>query len=129
MIPELANRRVLRRIDAEVDDTELARRAVTVRHLLTCTMGFGFPVTKVSTPVWREATTLRVAPGPPKPATPHTPDGWIRRFATRPLMAHPGEAWMYDTSFAVLGVWLSPPIDRGIPGASGMGPWRFGGGR
>ena len=50
-IPELAGRRVLRRVDAPLDDTEPARRAITVRDLLTCTMGFGFPMTKGSHPV------------------------------------------------------------------------------
>ena len=34
-LPELANRRVLRRIDSELDDTVPARRAITVRDLLT----------------------------------------------------------------------------------------------
>lgn len=113
-IPELSDRRVLRRLDAELDDTEPARRPITVRHLLTCTMGFGFPMVKGPLPVMREATALQVAPGPPRPATPHSPDEWIRRFATLPLMAHPGEQWMYDTSFAVLGVWLSRITGRSL---------------
>jgi CubicO group peptidase (beta-lactamase class C family) len=106
-IPELAARRVLRRLDAPLDDTEPARQAITVRHLLTCTMGFGFPMTKGPHPVVVEAATLQLGLGPPKPATPHAPDEWIRRFASLPLMAHPGEVWMYDTSFAVLGVLIS----------------------
>jgi CubicO group peptidase (beta-lactamase class C family) len=106
-IPELAARRVLRRIDAPLDDTEPARQAITVRHLLTCTMGFGFPMTRGPHPVMTEAARLQLGMGPPKPATPHAPDEWIRRFASLPLMAHPGEAWMYDTSFAVLGVLIS----------------------
>lgn len=106
-IPELAARRVLRRIDAPLDETEPARHAITVRHLLTCTMGFGFPMTKGPHPVMKEAAKLQIGVGPPKPATPHAPDEWIRRFASLPLMAHPGEAWMYDTSFAVLGVLIS----------------------
>src|SRR3984893_13080659 len=106
-IPELAARRVLRRIDAPLDETEPARHAITVRHLLTCTMGFGVPMTKGPHPVLKEAARLQLGVGPPKPATPHAPDEWIRRFASLPLMAHPGEAWMYDTSFAVLGVLIS----------------------
>src|SRR5579862_2937410 len=40
-LPELADRRVLRSIDAELDDTVPARRAITVRDLLTFCMGFG----------------------------------------------------------------------------------------
>jgi len=35
LLPELADRRVLRRIDAELDDTVQARRPLTVEDLLT----------------------------------------------------------------------------------------------
>ena len=127
-IPELANRRVLRRVNAQLQDTEPARRSMTVRHLLTCTMGFGFPMTKGPHPVMLEASRLQVAPGPPKPATPHNPDEWIKRFASLPLMAHPGDTWMYDTSFSVLGVLISRAaattlgavLDENILGPLGM---------
>ena len=40
-LPELANRRVLRRLNGPVDDTVPAIRAITVRDLLTFTLGFG----------------------------------------------------------------------------------------
>ena len=40
-LPELANRRVLKRIDAQLDDTVPARRAITVRDVLTSCLGFG----------------------------------------------------------------------------------------
>jgi CubicO group peptidase (beta-lactamase class C family) len=40
-LPELADRRVLRGPAAELDDTVPARRAITLRHLLTCTSGYG----------------------------------------------------------------------------------------
>jgi CubicO group peptidase (beta-lactamase class C family) len=106
-IPELGARRVLRQVDAPLDETDPARRSITVRHLLTCTMGFGFPMTKGPHLVMKEAATLQLGLGPPKPATPHAPDEWIRRLASLPLMAHPGDVWMYDTSFAVLGVLIS----------------------
>jgi CubicO group peptidase (beta-lactamase class C family) len=38
-LPELANRHVLRTIASELDDTVPARRAITLRDLLTFTMG------------------------------------------------------------------------------------------
>src|SRR5437867_360759 len=41
LLPELANRRVLRRLDEPLDDTVPATRPITVRDLLTFTMGFG----------------------------------------------------------------------------------------
>jgi CubicO group peptidase (beta-lactamase class C family) len=40
-LPELANRKVLSRIDSQLDDTVLANRSITVRDLLTSTSGFG----------------------------------------------------------------------------------------
>ena len=40
-LPELANRRVLKSIASEIDDTVPASRAITVRDLLTYRMGFG----------------------------------------------------------------------------------------
>src|ERR1700743_3251815 len=40
-LPELANRRVLASLSAEMSDTVPARRAITLRDLLTYRMGFG----------------------------------------------------------------------------------------
>jgi CubicO group peptidase (beta-lactamase class C family) len=41
LLPELAGRRVLRRMDGPLDDTGPASRAITTRDLLTFTFGFG----------------------------------------------------------------------------------------
>src|SRR3954453_7226973 len=41
-VPELAHRRVLRRLDGPLDDTVPADRPMTVDDLLTMRMGFGF---------------------------------------------------------------------------------------
>jgi len=40
-LPELANRRVLKSISSDIDDTVPALRAITLRDLLTYRMGFG----------------------------------------------------------------------------------------
>ena len=40
-LPELANRRVLRTIDSELDDTVPSKRPITVRDLLTFRSGYG----------------------------------------------------------------------------------------
>jgi CubicO group peptidase (beta-lactamase class C family) len=40
-LPELANRKVLRRLDARLDDVVPAKRAITLRDLLTFLWGFG----------------------------------------------------------------------------------------
>src|SRR5262245_5996551 len=41
LLPELAGRRVLRSLDAEIDDTVPARRAITVADLLDFRLGLG----------------------------------------------------------------------------------------
>src|SRR5258708_3762594 len=41
LLPELADRRVLKRLDAQLDDTVPAQRSITVRDLLTFRIGFG----------------------------------------------------------------------------------------
>ena len=106
LLPELSDRRVLRRIDGPLDDTVPARRAITLRDLLTFRMGFGLlwgP--QDATPIQRAARDLHlVAFGPPAPRAQPAPDVWMRRFGTLPLMHQPGEAWLYNTGSDVLGV-------------------------
>src|SRR3954454_16729879 len=41
LLPELAGRRVLKRLDSPVDDTVPAERPITLRDLLTFRLGFG----------------------------------------------------------------------------------------
>ena len=41
LLPELANRKVLKRIDSPLDDTVPAKRAITLRDLLTFRLGIG----------------------------------------------------------------------------------------
>src|SRR5205085_1363098 len=41
LLPELANRRVLKRLDGPLDDTVPANRPISVRDLLTFRLGFG----------------------------------------------------------------------------------------
>src|SRR5215211_850385 len=42
LLPELADRQVLKRLDGPIDDTVPANRPITVRDLLTFRLGFGF---------------------------------------------------------------------------------------
>ena len=108
-LPELADRRVLRRMDGPLDDTVPAQRAITVRDLLTFTFGFGMVVEMFTAPepwpVVKAVDELGIsAIGPPNPDAQPDPETWISRFATLPLLAHPGEKWMYNTGALVLGV-------------------------
>lgn len=106
LLPELANRRVLKRIDGPLDDTEPARRPITLRDLLTFRMGFGMVMAPPDTfPIQQAITKLEIAGLKPRP--PHAPDEWIRRVGTLPLMHQPGERWMYHTGSDVLGVLIA----------------------
>src|SRR5256884_3533505 len=110
LLPELANRRVLKRIDGPLDETVPARRPITVDDLLTFRMGHGLimePTFDPPYPIVLAAKELQLVMGPPDPRTPHDPDEWIRRFGTLPLMYQPGERWQYNTGSLVLGVLLA----------------------
>src|SRR3954447_3199521 len=104
-LPELANRRVVRTIDAPIDDTVPAERPITVRDLLTFRMGFGGYFGPC--PVNEAAAPLQLSVGPPQPGVPPEPDEWMRRFGTLPLMAQPGSRWLYHTGSDVLGVLIA----------------------
>jgi CubicO group peptidase (beta-lactamase class C family) len=105
-IPELANRRVLRSVSADLDDTVPARRAITVRDLLAYRMGFGSVMAPPDTyPVQRKVSEYGLGgDGPPHPALGPSADEWLTRLASLPLIAQPGERWMYNTSADVLGI-------------------------
>jgi CubicO group peptidase (beta-lactamase class C family) len=112
LLPELAGQRVLARLDGPLADTVPASRPVTARDLLTFTFGFGM-VTEMFMapepwPVIAAATELQLgAVGPPDPASKPDPDTWMARFGSLPLMAQPGERWMYNTGAHVLSVLLA----------------------
>jgi len=105
LLPELADRRVVRRIDGPIDDTVPAHRPITVRDLLTFRMGFGGYFGPC--PVNDAAAPLQLSVGPPQPSLPPEPDEWMRRFSTLPLMCQPGERWLYHTGADVLGVLIA----------------------
>jgi len=107
LLPELANRRVLRHVDGPLDDTVPANRPITVEDLLTFRMGHGMllePTFDPPFPIVQAANELQLVMGPPDPRTPHDPDQWIERFGRLPLMYQPGERWQYNTGSLVLGV-------------------------
>lgn len=112
-LPELADRRVVRSIDAPVDDTVPAHRPISVRDLLTFTMGFGGYFGPC--PVNDAAAALHLSVGPPQPAVPPEPDEWMRRFSTLPLMCQPGERWLYHTGADVLGVLVARASGQSFP--------------
>lgn len=108
LLPELAHRRVLKRLDGPVEDTVPARRSITTRDLLTFTFGYGlvFAVPD-QVPILKAAIDLAIGMGPPAPDATPAPDEWIRRLGSLPLMHQPGEEWMYNTGADVLTVLIA----------------------
>ena len=109
LLPELASPRVLRRMDGPLDDTVAVQREITVGDLLTFTGGFGMHVgmfaTETPWPIVAAVAEAQLATiGPPDPPTPPEPDEWIKRLGSLPLMAQPGERWLYNTGAHVLSV-------------------------
>jgi CubicO group peptidase (beta-lactamase class C family) len=106
LLPELANRTVLRLIDGPLDDTVPAHRPITVRDLLTFRLGFGQLMAPPDAyPILKAAHEQEIGMGPPSPLAP--PDEWIRRLGSLPLMHQPGERWLYNTGSDVLGVLIA----------------------
>ncbi|MFI6316434.1 serine hydrolase domain-containing protein [Nonomuraea sp. NPDC050556] len=104
-LPELADRQVLRRPDGPLDDTVPALRPITVRHLLTSTLGLGIDMTAKDSPILGalfEQGVYGQADGwlLPEPG----PDEWMRRLGTLPLAYQPGERWQYNLGDDILGV-------------------------
>jgi CubicO group peptidase (beta-lactamase class C family) len=112
LLPELADRRVLSRPDGPLADTVPAQRPITTRDLLTFTWGFGMegalfmapePWPILTATLDRDLATF----GPPQPASTPDPDTWLGRLGELPLLAQPGERWLYSSGAQVLGVLAS----------------------
>jgi CubicO group peptidase (beta-lactamase class C family) len=106
-LPELANPRVLQRIDGPLNETVAARRPLTVDDLLTFRLGSGTltePSFNPPFPIVEAGKDLQLVLNEPDPPTPHAPDEWMERFGSLPLMYQPGERWQYNFGSLVLGV-------------------------
>ncbi|MGW1809275.1 serine hydrolase domain-containing protein [Streptomyces sp. NPDC002078] len=104
-LPELADRRVLKRIDSPLDDTVPARRPITVRDVLASTFGLGMDMTSLGTPIMNAVFEQGLTPNLPEPMPEQ--DEWMRRLGTLPLMYQPGERWQYQISNDLVGVLVS----------------------
>lgn len=108
-LPELANRRVLKSIASDVDDTVPALRAITLRDLLTYRMGFGSVMARRDTyPIQKLIREYRIGgDGPMLPTQAPGLDDWLQKLGSLPLLAQPGERWMYHVSGDVLGALIA----------------------
>ena len=108
-LPELANRRVLKSISSDLGDTVPALRAITVRDLLTYRMGFGSVMAMPDTyPIQKLIREYRLGgDGPMLPSQAPGMDEWLQKLGSLPLLAQPGERWMYHVSGDVLGALIA----------------------
>jgi CubicO group peptidase (beta-lactamase class C family) len=104
-LPELANRRVLKSMSSQSEDTVPALRAISVRDLLTFRMGFGSVMAMPDTyPIQKLIREYRIGgDGPALPAQGPRTEEWLKKLGSLPWMAQPGERWMYHVSADVLG--------------------------
>jgi CubicO group peptidase (beta-lactamase class C family) len=106
VLPELAGRQVLTRIDAPLDDTVPAGRPITLRDLLTFVWGLGAIMAPPGQyPIQRAMEEAGLGPGIGGP--PIGPDEWMKRIGGLPLAYQPGDKWLYHTGSDVLGVLMA----------------------
>jgi CubicO group peptidase (beta-lactamase class C family) len=106
LLPELADRQVLRSPDSPLDATEPANRSITLRDLLTFRAGYGAVFAAPGQyPIQDALMEAGVATGPLVPAM--SPDDYLERLGRLPLLHQPGEAWRYNTGADILGVLLA----------------------
>jgi CubicO group peptidase (beta-lactamase class C family) len=116
-LPELADRRVLQRLDGPLDETVPAQRSITVDDLLTFRLGFGHitePTFDPPFPIVIVPNEMKLVLGAPDPRTPHPPDEWMRLFGTLPLMEQPGERWRYNAGSLILSVLIARVAGRDL---------------
>jgi CubicO group peptidase (beta-lactamase class C family) len=91
-LPELADMTVLADPNGPLEDTVPAKRPITLRDLLTFSLGTGMvPAEPGTVPISDALDALDRGEGQgPRP------DEWIRRLGTLPLVYQPGERWMYE---------------------------------
>jgi CubicO group peptidase (beta-lactamase class C family) len=104
LLPELADMTVLADPDGPLDDTVPANRPITLRDLLTYTLGTGMvPADPGTVPIADAMDVLGKAV---------PPDEWMGRLGALPLVHQPGERWMYETAANVMVVLVARATGR-----------------
>jgi CubicO group peptidase (beta-lactamase class C family) len=107
LLPELADMSVLADPNGPLDETVPAMRPITVRDLLTFTLGTGIVVAEPGTvPI---ADALSALQRDERPA-----DDWIRQLGALPLVYQPGDRWMYHTAANVTGVLIARATGKSL---------------
>lgn len=105
-LPELKDRRVLETIDSPLEDTEPAKRPITLRDLFTFSAGYGeVAFLSPTCPLLKAMMEAQL------PLTewlfPGTQDEFMKRLGKLPLAHQPGDRWLYHMGCEILGVLIS----------------------
>lgn len=110
LLPEFADRRVLRSRDGSLDDTVPAERPTTLRDVLQMGSGLGWdvqaPEGPLSTEFERRGLVSTWLPSGLRP------DRWAQLAGPLPMAHQPGEGWLYQFSFDVLAVLIERATRR-----------------
>jgi CubicO group peptidase (beta-lactamase class C family) len=113
LLPELADRKVLRSIESPLDDTVPANRPITLRDMLTLRLGYGAIFTPPDqSPLAQALIDAGVAAGPNLPTLP--PDDFMKVYSSLPLAHQPGEKWLYNTGLDMLGVLMARATGKSL---------------
>jgi len=95
-IPQLANRKVLRPGATSLDDTEPAKRSITIRHLLSHSSGLSYGFFDPGSTIFKALNERGVH----DPRT--TLADMVDVLAGLPLIYHPGTSWEYSLAIDVV---------------------------
>ncbi len=112
-LPELARPSVVRTPASPLTDVVPAARPITVFDLLTSTAGYGFAADSGLPAVQRLAGVQR---GGRLPRELPPPDTWMAELAEVPMLAQPGQAFLYDTCSSLQGVLVARASGQPLPG-------------
>ncbi len=109
-LPELADVRVLRSPDGDLNDTRALERPISVRDLVTFKLGTGLPAPWDNSNLaiaMRDLGLVSDRLG----ALCLNNDEWLARLGTLPLACQPGERWLYHFGSEILSILMSRATD------------------
>ena len=109
LLPELAHRKVLKDPTGPLDNVRDASRPITVRDLLIYRMGIGntgYAGIPDAAPIAKAFARVQTGPA-------QTGGDYVKKLGELPLIAEPGERFLYNTPSMVLGVLIARA--SGIP--------------
>lgn len=112
-LPELADGRVLKSIESQLDDTVPAKRPVTLRDLLSLRFGLGAVMAwPPKYPIQNAMQDAGVAPGFELPKLSN--DDYMKAIGNLSRVHQPGEGWLYHIGLDVAGVLIARVSDQSL---------------